>query len=129
MTKKERSKIRAEIRAEMKSKKLTKSDGLGPYEIKKVRSALRVVWQRSHARLLVVLRCTDAHGFARCEQCGHRTPKLKVDHIEPCGELNGGYLKRLFCPSSQLQGLCHNCHCLKTKVERQSTRVKKKWGF
>ena len=132
MTKKERAKIAKEIRAEQKSRKLKKSDGWGPLEIKKVRSALRLVWQRSYARKLVVERCTRADGFTYCETCGRMTPSLKVDHIVNCGELDGGFLKRLFVPSSGLQGLCRECHNEKTKAERRESRLKRPesdWGF
>lgn len=125
MTKKERAKIKAEIRAEIKKKKLQKMDGLGPYEIKKIREALRVVWQRSYARKLVVVRCTGKDGFPYCEKCGDRTPTLKVDHIENVGDVDGGFIKRLFIPSQFLQGLCKPCHDMKTNIERNQ----EKWGF
>lgn len=123
VTQKERAKIKAEIRAEIKKKKLTKCDGLGPYEVKKIREALRVVWHRSLARKLVVDRCTDGHGFTRCENCGKRTPTLKVDHMEQCGDVDEGFIKRLFCPSEELWGLCKPCHDIKTKAEKEATKV------
>lgn len=105
--------------------KLQKTDGLGPLEIKKIRTALRLVWHRSHARKLVVNRCTGKGGFAYCEKCKKRTPALKVDHIKNVGDLDSGFIHRLFIPSKFLQGLCKPCHDLKTKVER----TEKKWGF
>ena len=98
--------------------KLKPKDGLGPHEIKKIRSALRRVWQYGYARGLVKKRCIREDGFSYCEKCGGCTPALKVDHIVKCGEVNGGYIKRLFVPSSKLQGLCHPCHRAKTKAER-----------
>jgi hypothetical protein len=132
MTKKEVLKIKAELRAEQKKKKLKKTDGLGPLEIKKIRSALRLVWQRSHARKLVVERCTDADGFTRCEKCAERTPSLKVDHIEKVGDLDAGFIRRLFIDSNGLQGLCRVCHNEKTKNERREgkrRKAKNDWGF
>ena len=130
MTKKERAKIKAEIRAEIKKKKLQKTDGLGPLEIKKIRTALRLVWHRSAARKVVVLRCTDADGFTFCEQCHKRTPALKVDHIEKLGDVDGGYIERLFVPSGKMQGLCKTCHDAKTKQERSGNKPSRsKWGF
>lgn len=134
MTNKERAKIKAELRQEIKNRKLQKTDGLGAYEIKKIRAALRQVWQRSHARRLVVARCTDNEGFTFCEKCRKRTPALKIDHLIPCGDVvDGGYIKRLFIESRQLQGLCKTCHDAKTKLERQYTKLntvkKSKWGF
>lgn len=132
MTKKERAKLKAEIRAEAKNRKLKKTDGLGPLEIKKIRTALRLVWQRSHARKLVVERCTKADGFTYCEKCDEATPALKVDHIERVGDLDAGFIDRLFIPSSGLQGLCRLCHNEKTKAERREAkgqRLKSDWGF
>jgi hypothetical protein len=115
-----------------KKTKIAKFDGLGPYEVRKIRSALRLVWHRSHSRRLVVLRCTGKDGFARCEKCRARTPALKIDHTVNVGEVDEGFIKRLFCPSVQLQGLCKICHDAKTKWERISTRTLskyKKWGL
>lgn len=108
-----------------KRQKLTKLDGLGPYEIRKIRSAIRIVWHRSYARALVVKRCKDENGFARCEKCKKTTPSLKIDHIKQVGDVDGGFIKRLFCPSNQLQGLCPLCHNLKTKEERQAAKKRK----
>lgn len=102
----------------MPKAKLTPTDGLGPLEVKKIRTALRLVWHRSHARRLVVKRCTDSEGFSFCERCLVRTPALKVDHITACGDVDGGYLSRLFCPSAKLSGLCKKCHDDKTREER-----------
>lgn len=105
--------------------KLKPTDGLGPLEIKKIRSALRLTWQRSHARRLVVKRCTRQNGFYYCELCSIRTPLLKVDHIRPAGQVNGGYIQRLFTPSKNLQGLCIKCHNAKTKEERKALKASK----
>lgn len=98
--------------------KIKALDGLGPYEKKKIRSALRLVWQRSHSRRLVLKRCTGEDGFYYCEICLNKTPALKVDHITACGDLDDGLIERMFCPSSKLQGLCVFCHRAKTKMER-----------
>ena len=54
-----------------------------------------------------------------CEQCKERTPKIKIDHINPVGTLDGAFLELLFVPSHGLQGLCNDCHKIKTKAERQ----------
>lgn len=113
-------------RKETMKKKSPKTDGLGPLEISKIRSALRLVWQRSFARSLVVKRCTGKDGYTYCEKCRERCPKLKVDHIERCGDvLEPGYVLRLMVPSQKLQGLCKECHDLKTKLENSQ----QKWGF
>lgn len=101
-----------------KRKKPERTDGLGPLEIKKIRSAIRLVWHRSHARKLVVKRCKGEDGFFRCELCMEMTPELKIDHKVQVGDVDGGFIARLFCPSSELQGLCKECHRQKTKEER-----------
>lgn len=131
VTSKEKAAIKREIRAEQKKRKLQKTDGLGPLEKKKIRQALRLVWQRSHARKIVVERCTDAAGFTRCEGCVKRTPNLKIDHIENVGEVDAGFISRLFVPSNMMQGLCKTCHDAKTKRERDRDKQKrsKGWGF
>lgn len=108
----------------MKRKKLIKTDGLGPYEIKQIRSAIRLVWSRSYARNIAIKRSTLPSGFFCCEICGILTPKIKIDHIEAVGDLNYDFISRLFCPSISLQGLCSGCHNEKTKLERKLKKVK-----
>lgn len=107
----------------MAKNKLQKTDGLGPLEIKKLRTAIRLVWHRSYARSLVVKRCIGSGGFSYCEKCNKRSPKIYIDHIEAVGEMNEGYIKRMFVASKYLQGWCKKCHDEKTKAER---RLKKK---
>lgn len=106
----------------MPKKKPEKIDGLSPDDIKKLRSAIRQVWSWSHARRLCVKRATDhTTGFATCEQCFAIVAKVFPDHITPCGELDGGYIERMFVPSSGLQALCKKCHAKKTRQERRKT--------
>ena len=95
-----------------------KVDGLSPHDIKKIRNAIRQVWHRSHVRKLCVNRCIGKDGFSYCEKCKKRSPKVFIDHITKVGEVDGGFIKRLFTPSKNLQGLCKKCHDLKTKEER-----------
>lgn len=108
----------------MSREKLKPTDGLGPLEIKKIRTAIRLVWQRSHARKLVVKRCQDKEGYFWCENCHEMTPMLKVDHIVQVGDLDDGFVPRMFCPSSGLQGLCAECHKEKTKQERLAAKLR-----
>lgn len=104
-------------------------DGLGPRERKKIDSAIRQVWYRSKARATAVKRCTDKQGFTRCEKCKKRTPKIKVDHIVPCGPVDSdGFIVRLFCPSAGLQSWCHDCHKVKTKQESED-RARARMGL
>lgn len=106
----------------MSREKVKPTDGLGPLEIKKIRAAVRLVWQRSHARRLVIKRCTDKDGYLWCEECHEMTPVLKVDHTVQVGDLDDGYIPRMFVPSSGLRGMCADCHRKKTAEERRNRR-------
>lgn len=106
-------------------KKKEKFDGLSTEDIRKIRAALRKVWHWSYPRKLVVKRCTGEDGFFRCELCAQITPKLNIDHIVEVGQVNGGFIERLFTPSKNLRGLCLVCHRERTNT----SRAKAKWGF
>lgn len=102
-----------------KKEKEPRVDGLGPRERKQIHSAVRLVWSRSHARRLAILRATDAQGFTRCEVCRKRSPKVHVDHPDPVGAVDGpDYIKKMFQPSRFYKVLCPPCHRLKTKEDR-----------
>ncbi len=103
-----------------------KVDGLSPHDVKKIRAAIRQVWHRSHVRKLCVNRCIGKDGFSYCELCKKRAPKVFIDHITKVGEVDSGFIKRLFVASKYLQGLCKKCHDLKTKEERRIAAAKKK---
>lgn len=103
-----------------------KVDGMSPKDIEHLRRVTRQVWGWSYPKKLVIQRCTGKGGFLRCEKCKQRTPKLQVDHLVVVGDLDDDYFKRLYCPSSQLQGLCPECHSLKThSIERRSAKKKR----
>ena len=60
-----------------------------------------------------------------CAMCStkHLLKDCKVDHIKPIGQLFkfehvGGFIERLWCSWSNLQGLCDDCHKEKTAYER-----------
>jgi hypothetical protein len=87
----------------------------------KLRPMLRRLWFYSPMRREAVKR---ANG--QCEAChtpvwsGSRAKGIKgnleVDHIVPCGTLEGdinGFCDRLFCSSEGLKVLCSTCHSLK----------------
>jgi len=101
-----------------KKLKLKGHDGLGPLEKKKIRTALRLVWHRSFPRKEAVKRAALPGDYFRCEKCKTKVPKICVDHIVPCGEVNSGFIKRLFCSSKGLQCLCKKCHLIKTRKDR-----------
>lgn len=107
----------------LKQVKLEKVDGLGPDDIKKLRTAIRKVWSWSRARKLCIERATGKDGFPRCEKCKKKVPKVFPDHIIPCGELDEGYIKRMFVSSNRLQALCQKCHRIKTNEENAFRRL------
>lgn len=124
-------KMKARIAAEerKKEKKAAKKfDGLGPHLKQKIRSAIREVWQRSsESRKIVVNRTALPNGYSRCEHpaCkGKRYPKNYIDHIENVGDLDGGFIERMFVPSHGLQGLCKAHHDAKTAAERKASKKK-----
>jgi hypothetical protein len=106
--------------------KVEKIDGLSPKDVEKIRKAIRQVWSWSHMWNLVRKRCLLPNGFSRCEGCKKRCPKVFVDHIERVGDVDAGFIDRLFCPSSKLQGLCKECHALKTAQERKDAKAAQK---
>lgn len=110
----------------MAKKKNEKVDGLGPDDVKKIRAAIRQVWSWSHARRLVVKRCLRPDGFSDCEGCKKICPKIHVDHIEQVGDVDAGFIARLFVPSNKMQGLCQTCHAKKTSEEKKVNRPKRR---
>lgn len=109
-----------------RKKKVEKVDGFGPYEKNRVRQAVRKVWHQSRARALVVKRCRDDEGYFVCEICLSRAPHGSIDHIEPVGEVDDEFLKRMFVSSDFLQGLCKKCHREKTNRQRKQKKEKTK---
>lgn len=106
----------------VKKEKPPKVDGLSAADIERIRKAIRQVWSWSHPRRLCAQRCIGRGGFSYCERCKKRAPKIFIDHRVAVGLVDGGFIERLFCPSSALQGLCKVCHDLKTKQERVALR-------
>lgn len=109
----------AKAREEREKSKALDRGSPNAEDVRKIKRALRQVWAWSHARRLVVKRCDLGGGYARCEKCRKRAPKIHVDHITPVGTFNDGYVRRLFVPSDKLQGLCQKCHKVKTKADNK----------
>lgn len=105
-----------------KKPKPEKIDGLSPQDIENIRKAIRRVWSWSTPRKLCIARCTAEDGFPFCEQCGETCPKIFVDHITRVGDVDAGFIDRLFTPSQNLQGLCKECHAVKTNQERKAKK-------
>jgi|SRR5687768_890132 len=68
--------------------------------------------------------------FYKCNGCGEDFVKkdVQVDHIDPVVDPKLGfqgwdeYIKRMFCPASNLQVLCRTCHSKKTTIERAARK-------
>lgn len=114
-----------EILKRQKEKDQGLEDCLNQKDIAQIKKALRQVWSWSYSRRLVVKRCELGGGYSRCEVCKKRCPKIHVDHIEAVGVFNRDYIKRLFVPSHKLQGLCQNCHKVKTKADLKRIKASK----
>lgn len=101
-------------------------DGFGAKDAKRIRTALRQVWSWSYPRRLVVKRCLLPNGFSKCEKCKEVVAKVFVDHIKQVGDVDNGFIKRLFVSSKKMWGLCKKCHDPKTQAERKAKRDKVK---
>lgn len=110
----------------MAKKKKEKVDGLSSSDITKIRSAIRKVWHWSYPKKLATARAVGKDGFSYCEKCKKRSPKVFIDHIKNVGDVDDGFIKRLFCCSKGLQALCKKCHQIKTNQERSELRKTKK---
>lgn len=100
--------------------------GIGKIEKASIRIAMRQLWQRtSKARAICKKRAFIEKGMYKCEVCGDIVGDIKVDHNVEVGDLDGGYLERLWCSSSELTAMCAKCHNEKTKEERKRAKLKK----
>lgn len=104
------------------AKTVEKIDGLSPKDVEKIRKAIRQVWSWSYPRRLCIARATGKDGFPKCEQCKKKVPKVYPDHITPVGEVDSGFIERLFTPSKNLQAICKKCHDKKTREERAQSK-------
>jgi 5-methylcytosine-specific restriction endonuclease McrA len=114
-----------------------KNPRITPKEWGLLKGALRRVFARSelHAEAVKLTRIDfkdltrpRVTKWSRCMECKLPTPtyKIEVDHLKPVVPLNKEFsqmsldeaVNNLWCPISDLQGLCHTCHNVKTKQER-----------
>lgn len=112
-----------------KKAKKQKIDGLSSENVKRIRAAIRKVWEWSTPRKLCLARSVGSDGFPRCEKCKKRVPKVYADHLTPVGDVDAGFIDRLFCPSKFLQALCKKCHSVKTAAERKARKEMVDLGF
>lgn len=128
VTKKRVMEKKKKVAKKAKKQDQQKVDGLSKKDVAKIRSAIRQVWHRSHVRKLCVKRATGKGGFFYCEKCLKRVPKICIDHVVAVGEVDGGFIKRLFCSSKGLMALCKKCHDAKTREEREALAMKRLIG-
>ncbi len=106
-----------------KKVKIEPIDGWGnPKEIENVRKAIRQVWNWSYSRRKAKQRCMNEDKFFVCEQCKQITPTIQIHHLTTVGDLDEGFLERLFCPSDKLLCLCPKCHRAETKKEKDNRK-------
>lgn len=101
-----------------------------------IKSALRRVFARSELHQQVMKEGAIEHFdearprcrfYGWCQVCGTVTPRwlLVVDHLETFVEIGKNFtdytldeaLDRLWCPLSNLQRICKECHSRKSKTE------------
>lgn len=95
-------------------------------DIAKLVSHCRIVWRQSvyYQQAKKITKIEDKSGWFRCQRCERETEKIQIDHVQPIGHQPdnlvefGRWLHLLFCDTSNLQGLCTECHKKKTKEDR-----------
>ena len=74
----------------------------------------------------------DKAGWWTCELCKRQTERIEIDHIRPVVKPEDGftdwnsYIASKFVSADMLQGLCHECHQVKTKEENKIRREVKR---
>lgn len=121
-----------------KKKDVKNIDGFSIKDAKRIQTMMRKAWSWSYPRRLCVERAIGADGFARCEKCKKKVPKVYPDHIEPVGSFGETMeqtlkaISRMFIPSKELQAICKRCHQDKTNAEnklRREREMEKALGF
>lgn len=116
--------------------KKTAKENLGSQEkINFLRNGLRNLWLKWPPKYHTKAAAKVGRGVYLCagynrEPHEVRDKETNVDHIVPIGELLNwsDYIDALFCPASNLQVLCKDCHDTKTKNERQLSKKKEENG-
>lgn len=88
-------------------------------------AAARRVWQWYPEKKLVATACSIGTKQRRCAKClkVFDRKQVHIDHIEPVGKQPRdwdeypAFYRRLFCPASNLQALCVECHKRKSSNE------------
>jgi len=97
-------------------------------------AGLGKAWMFWPPRAEVKRRCKDPNksGWFICELCKVSHEKIEIDHINPCIKPSDGFVswdeyitRRFVFRASQLQGLCHECHKVKSKLENKMRKEEK----
>lgn len=100
-------------------------------DISKLVTASRDIWRQSEIYHIVKRRSRDPNrtGWFKCSNCNESREVIRVDHISPIGKQPkcllgfGEWLEKLFCPETNLSGICVDCHKKKTKSERKKIKL------
>lgn len=106
-----------------KKVKTEKVDGLCPEDLARIRTAVRQVWTWSVQWRKAKARNIGKDGFPRCELCKKKVPKTYVDHMVSVGEVDSGFIERMFVSSIYLQNLCKDCHGVKTRKDNANLKA------
>lgn len=94
-------------------------------DIAKLVSKSREVWRQSQVYQQVKKEHKSRPGWFKCASCHKEREVIKIDHIKAIGKQPtnmlefGPWLEKLFCSKENLQGLCNDCHKIKTKEDRR----------
>ncbi len=117
-------------------KKKPPLNSLSPEEYEKrlkkiILAGLGKSWMFWPPRAEVKRRCKDPNkpGWSICEAKKCSVQVIEVDHIEPCIKPSDGFkswdeyiTRRFVFDAKKLQGLCHECHKTKSKLENKARK-------
>jgi hypothetical protein len=105
-----------------------------------VKGALRAASAKWGPRFACIKRANVGYGKYKCDQCGEvgpptlpppegksrRIQNIIADHIDPVIDVSWDELiKSLFVEVEGFQAICHKCHSIKTKEERDIAKQRR----
>ena len=110
-----------------------------------VKGVLRLGSQKWPPKNEVKKKARTRRGFYQCNSCNKEVPaslpplpgnkrrinNAVVDHVNPIIDPKKGFetwdkvVERMFCEEDGLQVLCHECHTIKTKEEREIAKERR----
>ena len=99
-------------------------------DLAKLVSKSREVWRQSENYQFIKKesKSPEKKGWFICGLCGSTREVIKIDHVKPIGKQPdemkefGAWLEKLFCPVTNLMGVCADCHKKKTHEEMRILR-------